>query len=118
MHGFAHVNGRKEKVSAENRLLREGKAALHERNGFSVLGEDLVMPTIKKTLRMFEFVRGVIQSTGEAPKISELQKQFNMRSPASVHQHLRKMEALGWITIIPNVTRGIRLVEQEQNKAA
>lgn len=76
------------------------------------------MPTIKNTLRMYNFIKGVIQSTGEAPKIAELQKQFSMRSPASVHQQLRKMEALGWITIIPNVTRGIRLVEQEQKHAA
>lgn len=76
------------------------------------------MPTIQKTKRMYEFIRGVIQSTGEAPTISDIGKQFNMRSPASVHKHMRKMQSLGWITIIPNVTRGIRLVEQEQNKAA
>lgn len=67
---------------------------------------------------MFNWIKGVIQSTGEPPKIREIGQHFNMNSPASVHEHLRKMEALGWITIIPNVTRGIRLVEQEQKKVA
>lgn len=76
------------------------------------------MPTIQKTKRMYEFIRGVIQSTGEAPTIAELGRQFDMSSPSSVHKHIKKMQSLGWITIIPNVTRGIRLVEQEQNKAA
>lgn len=74
--------------------------------------------TIQKTIRMFNWIKGVIQSTGEPPNIREIGRQFNMSSPASVHEHLRKMEALGWIRIIPNVTRGIRVVEQEQNKAA
>lgn len=76
------------------------------------------MPTIKNTIRMYNFIKGVIQSTGEAPTIAELGRQFNMSSSGGVYYHVRKMAALGWITIIPNVTRGIRIVEQENVKAA
>lgn len=75
------------------------------------------MPTIQITRRMFEFIRGVIQSTGESPTIAELGRQFNMRSPASVHAHLKRMKASGWIRR-ERYSRFIQIVEQEQNKAA
>lgn len=76
------------------------------------------MATIKKTLRMYEFIKGYIASNSEPPTIAEIGKHFQMSSPGSVYLHLEKMKERGWITIIPNITRGIRLVEQEQNKAA
>lgn len=75
------------------------------------------MPTIQKTKRMFDFIRGVIQSTGEAPTIAEIGRQFNMRSPASVHAHLKRMKAWGWIRR-DHYSRFIQIVEQETKKAA
>lgn len=75
------------------------------------------MPTIQKTKRMYLFIRGVIQSTGEAPTIAELGRQFNMRSPASVHAHLKRMKAWGWIRR-ERYSRFIQIVEQEQRDAA
>lgn len=71
------------------------------------------MPTTQKTLRMFEFIRGVIQSTGEAPTIAELGRQFNMRSPASVHAHLKRMKAWGWIRR-ERYSRRIEIVERRK----
>lgn len=75
------------------------------------------MTTIQKTLRMFEFIKFCLAWNHEAPTIAELGREFNMRSPASVHAHLKTMEAKGWIRRTPNISRGIEIVEQE-NKAA
>jgi repressor LexA len=76
------------------------------------------MPTINKTLRIFEFIKRYIERNKQAPTMAEIGRQFQMRSSASVHQQLAKMESRGWIYKIPNVSRGIRLVEREQTKAA
>lgn len=74
------------------------------------------MPTINKTLRIFEFIKGYIASNKQAPTIAEIGRYFQLSSSASVHAHLAKMEARGWIYRIPNISRGIRLVDRE-NKA-
>lgn len=71
------------------------------------------MPTIQTTLRMFEFIQGVISSTGEAPTIAEIGRRFNMTSAQSVHSHLKKMEERGWIKR-SRKWRGIEIVEQDK----
>jgi repressor LexA len=76
------------------------------------------MPTIQKTKRIYEFIKGSILVNGESPTFREIGEAFNMRSSASVADHVTKMERRGWIRRIPNISRGIRLVEQEQEKAA
>lgn len=76
------------------------------------------MPTIQKTLRMFKFISGYIASNHEAPTLREIGNQFEMRSPAGVFYHVLRMERLGLIRRVPNVSRGIRLIEQEKVKAA
>lgn len=75
------------------------------------------MPTIQKTLRIFAFIKGNILVNGEAPTHREIGETFNMSSPASVHKHVKKMVNRGWIRVIPNVSRGIRLIER-RDKAA
>lgn len=76
------------------------------------------MPTIQKTIRIFEFIKHYHASNGEAPTLREIGIQFNMSSSQSVFSHLKKMEDRGWISRVPNVSRGIRLIEEEQKKAA
>lgn len=76
------------------------------------------MPTIQRTKEIFEFIKRYHASNGVAPTIAEIGRQFAIRSSASVHKQLKKMKDLGWITIVPNVSRGIRIVEQEQRDAA
>lgn len=73
--------------------------------------------TIQKTKQIFEFIKRYYAANGEAPTIAELGRQFNMRSPASVHAHLERMKAWGWIRR-ERYSRLIQIVEQEQNKAA
>lgn len=75
------------------------------------------MSTSYTTKRMYEFIKGVIASTGEAPTIHELGRRFDMNSTGSVHYHLKRMEALGWV-VRSRKWRGTRIVDQERKEAA
>ena len=74
------------------------------------------MPTIQKTLRIYDFICRVIASNGEAPTMREIMAQFDIRSSASVTEHLKKMEARGWIKR-SRKWRGIEVLHR-QDKAA
>ena len=72
------------------------------------------MPVTAKQRRIFEFIRRYIESNQEAPTIAEIGKQFQMRSSASVHAVLIALEREGLIKRIPNVSRGIEIVQQQK----
>jgi repressor LexA len=72
------------------------------------------MPVTAKQRRIFEFIRRYIDSNQEAPTIAEIGRQFQMRSSASVHAVLTALEREGLIKRIPNVSRGIQIVEQKE----
>jgi repressor LexA len=71
------------------------------------------MPVTAKQRRIFEFIRRYIDSNQEAPTIAEIGRQFQMRSSASVHAVLTALEREGLIKRIPNVSRGIQIVQKE-----
>ena len=73
------------------------------------------MPVTPKQRRIFEFIRRYIDSNHEAPTIAEIGRQFEMRSSASVHAVLTALEREGLIKRIPNVSRGIQIVEQSES---
>jgi SOS regulatory protein LexA len=73
-----------------------------------------VMPVTAKQKRIFEFIRRYIDSNQEAPTIAEIGRQFQMRSSASVHAVLTTLEREGLIKRIPNVSRGIEIVQQQE----
>lgn len=72
------------------------------------------MPVTAKQRRIYEFIRRYIDSNQEAPTIAEIGKQFQMRSSASVHAVLTALEREGLIKRIPNVSRGIQIVQQKE----
>lgn len=69
------------------------------------------MPISPKQQRIFSFIQNYVSSNKEAPTISEIGRQFEMRSSASVHKNLTQLEREGFIKRIPNVARGIQIVE-------
>jgi repressor LexA len=80
-----------------------------------ILGKrEVVMPVTAKQKRIFEFIRRYIDSNQEAPTIAEIGRQFQMRSSASVHAVLTALEREGLIKRIPNVSRGIEIVQQQK----
>jgi repressor LexA len=70
------------------------------------------MPVTAKQRRIFEFIKRYIDSNQEPPTIAEIGRQFEMRSSASVHAVLTALEREGLIKRIPNVSRGIQIVQQ------
>jgi SOS regulatory protein LexA len=78
--------------------------------------EKLVMPVTAKQKRIFDFIRGYMESNQEAPTIAEIGRKFEMRSSASVHAVLTALEREGLIKRIPNVSRGIQIVEQKEGE--
>jgi len=59
--------------------------------------------------RVLNFIRRYYQSNHETPTLAEIGRQFNLRSSATVHEILTKLEGDGLITRIPNVSRGVRV---------
>ena len=75
------------------------------------------MPVTAKQRRIFEFIRRYIESNQEPPTIAEIGRQFEMRSSASVHAVLTALEREGLIKRIPNVSRGIEIVQQQESSS-
>ena len=71
------------------------------------------MPITAKQKRIYDFVRRYMESNQEPPTIAEIGRHFQMSSPASVHSILLALEREGLIKRIPNVSRGIQLVEEQ-----
>jgi len=61
------------------------------------------------------FIERYIAATGKAPTNLEIRKRFEMRSSASVHQILVSLEREGLIERTPNISRGIKVVQQPVN---
>jgi len=76
------------------------------------------MPVTAKQQRVFEFIRRYLESNHEPPTIAEIGRQFQMSSSASVHAILVALEREGLIKRIPNVSRGIQIVEEQEAPAA
>ncbi len=72
------------------------------------------MPVTAKQRRIFEFIRRYVESNQEPPTIAEIGRQFQMRSSASVHAVLTALEREGLIKRIPNVSRGIEIMQQKE----
>jgi repressor LexA len=75
------------------------------------------MPVTAKQRRIFEFIKRYIDSNQEAPTIAEIGRQFQMRSSASVHAVLRALEREELIKRIPNVSRGIEIIQQGESSS-
>lgn len=71
------------------------------------------MPVTARQRQVFEFISRFQEAHKQPPTIAEIGKHFKMSSPASVHSILMALEREGLIRRIPNVSRGIELIEQE-----
>src|SRR6185312_4199911 len=69
------------------------------------------MPITARQRRVLDYIRQYFEAHQEAPTIAEIGKEFGMSSSASVHHVVSTLEREGLIRRIPNVSRGIELVE-------
>jgi repressor LexA len=73
------------------------------------------MPITAKQRRVYEFIKGYIESNEEPPTIAEIGRHFQISSSASVHGILLALEREGLIKRTPNISRGIQLVKPSPN---
>ncbi|MEP6922415.1 MAG: transcriptional repressor LexA [bacterium] len=71
------------------------------------------MPVTSRQRQVYDFISRFIEAHKQPPTIAEIGTQFKMSSSASVHSILSALEREGLIRRIPNVSRGIELLEQE-----
>jgi repressor LexA len=70
------------------------------------------MPITARQRRVLDYIRNYFEAHHEAPTIAEIGKEFGMSSSASAHHVVSLLEREGLIRRIPNVSRGIELVEE------
>ena len=73
------------------------------------------MPITARQRRVLDYIRHYFEVNQEAPTIAEIGKEFGMTSSASAHHVVSILERQGMIRRIPNVSRGIELVEETTN---
>jgi repressor LexA len=73
------------------------------------------MHLTKRQREIYEYLKDHIRSRGYAPSISEIGKQFDLSSPATVHKHLEHLEAKGLIRKQQNLSRAIEVVPESGN---
>src|SRR6267142_717152 len=72
------------------------------------------MPVTARQRQVYEFIRRYLETNNQPPTIAEIGGQFQMTSSASVHSILSVLEREGLIKRIPNVSRGIEIIKQEE----
>lgn len=65
--------------------------------------------------RILQMIQGRASSKEAMPTIKELQEATGLKSSASIHEILNELEKEKKITRIPNISRGIQLVDQASN---
>jgi repressor LexA len=73
------------------------------------------MPVTARQRQVYEFISSYLETQNQPPTIAEIGKQFQMTSSASVHSILSALEREGFIKRIPNVSRGIEIVKQDES---
>jgi repressor LexA len=71
------------------------------------------MAVTSRQRQVYEFISRYIEIQKQPPTIAEIGKHFKMSSSASVHSILSALEREGLITRIPNVSRGIELIRED-----
>ena len=75
------------------------------------------MPITARQKRVLDYIKDYFDLHQEAPTIAEIGKQFGMTSSASAHNVVAILEREGFIRRIPNVSRGLQLVDDSEAEA-
>ncbi len=72
------------------------------------------MPQVlfERERRVLEFISQFIQRHGYAPTLQEICKGVGVRSPATVCEHIYKLEAKGFLKRLPGKVRGIEVLRE------
>ena len=64
-----------------------------------------------RQLEILDFIRESIKNNDMPPTVAEIAEGMNLSSTNGVRGHLQALERKGAIELIPNASRGIRLVQ-------
>jgi repressor LexA len=71
------------------------------------------MSVTRRQREVYDYLRRFQNAHGYAPTIAEIQSQFALSSPATVHKSLSALAREGMIRRTPNVSRGIAVLDAE-----
>src|ERR1051325_1487753 len=74
------------------------------------------LPITARQKRVLDYIKHYFELNQEAPTMAEIGKEFGMTSSASAHNVVAILEREGFIRRIPNVSRGIELVNDGQEE--
>lgn len=66
-----------------------------------------------KQNQIYDYIQAYIRQRGYPPSVREIAAAVNLKSPSTVHFHLKAMEAAGVVSRGEGKTRSITLVEPE-----
>ncbi len=69
-----------------------------------------LVPLTSVQFRILYFIVSYIDDFGYPPLYREIAHQYDYRSPATVHEHIKNIERKGWIETSPTKCRSIRVV--------
>lgn len=71
------------------------------------------MPVTPRQREVYDYLCRFIDANGHAPTIAQIQLQFGLKAPSTVHQLLSALDRGGLIKRTPNVSRGLEIVKRE-----
>ena len=72
-------------------------------------------PLTQKQKDILAYIRQAIRADGFPPSVREIGKAVGLRSPSTVHTHLRVLEEGGYIDRVDRKTRAIRLPDEDES---
>lgn len=67
-----------------------------------------------KQKQVFDFIVNNLNEMGCPPTRAEISKSIGCRSPNSADLHLRAIEKKGFVKLYQGISRGIKIIEQEE----
>ena len=61
---------------------------------------------------IFKAIKLFIKINGYSPTVREIAKLLDITSPATVQAHINKLKEKGYITLVPNMNRTIRILKE------
>ncbi|MEI5640292.1 MULTISPECIES: transcriptional repressor LexA [unclassified Pseudoalteromonas] len=73
-------------------------------------------PLTKRQEQIFELIKVFIKDTGMPPTRAEIADALGFKSANAAEEHLKALAKKGVIEMVPGASRGIRLVEEEEEE--
>ncbi len=77
----------------------------------------MLAPLTSKQKEILDFINIYQQANSIAPSLQEIKDHFNLRAISTVHEHVEKLKAKGYLRKEMNQARGIRTIPQTETSA-